>query len=303
MSFTQETVNMMCDQLQKGFKAAVEIMFTSLSDRVRTLERENVELRIFLDTTQKELDILKHDKCSKEDLANMEIELNKLEFEVASNFEKCTNRSDQIEDYTRIENILIDGIKEDDGWENEEVTEAKVSKMLKDKLKMDDVKIEIAHRLGRRHAPAGDAPPKPRTIIAKLTHRRDRNAIMRSRMMLKNTKIFINEDMCSNSFNKKMDQMPKFRKARDEGKQAFFRGSELIIRDAPRPPTLSTESVAESAAESASGSAASAHNLLEPEKTATKPNGKNTEQLGRAEGDERLERDHTSERRETRSKK
>ena len=125
MTYTQETVNLLCDQLQKGFTSVVEVMFTTLSDRVKVLERENIELRIALEYAQKDIDILKVEKCSKEELAEVKLDLNDLELDVSDKYEKCTDRSDELENYTRIENILIDGIKEDEGWENEEVKSTK----------------------------------------------------------------------------------------------------------------------------------------------------------------------------------
>ena len=231
MVYSDETIKLLCDQLQQGFKASVEIMYTNISERVRSLERENVELKIALEYAQKDINELKAKKSDKQDIYDLRLDLNKLESETQTGFEDCTKRSDELEDYTRIDNILIDGIAEDAGWENEEVTESKVHKMLRANMKMEKVGIEIAHRIGQRKEATAGETPKPRTIIAKVTHRRDRDAIMRNRVALTGSGIFINEDMCTNSYAKKMSQMPEFRAARKDGKTAFFRGTKLIVRE------------------------------------------------------------------------
>ena len=62
--------------------------------------------------------------------------------------------------------------------------------MLKERLDIENVEIERAHRAGRK------SRNKPRTIVCKLLRFNDKQNILRKAKLLKGTKIFINEDYC-----------------------------------------------------------------------------------------------------------
>ena len=91
------------------------------------------------------------------------------------------------EDCLRRNSIRIDGIKEHnkESWEE---CERRVHSMLKERLDIENVEIERAHRAGRK------SRSTPRTIVCKLLRFKDKRNILRK--LLKGTNIFINEDYC-----------------------------------------------------------------------------------------------------------
>ena len=62
--------------------------------------------------------------------------------------------------------------------------------MLKERLDIEKVEIEGAHRAGRK------SRNKPRTIACKLLWFKDKQNILRKAKLLKGNNIFINEDYC-----------------------------------------------------------------------------------------------------------
>uniref|UniRef100_A0A8D9E972 Zinc finger DNA binding protein n=1 Tax=Cacopsylla melanoneura TaxID=428564 RepID=A0A8D9E972_9HEMI len=119
--------------------------------------------------------------------------------------EQVKERNNKLEQYTRRNNLRIFGLKE----ENKEDVEIKVLKVLNEKLNIpinkDD--IEACHRTGRLDNAKGG-----RNIIVRFVSRKVRDNVFRNKRLLKDTRIFINEDlteanlklfkMCSEKFGK-----------------------------------------------------------------------------------------------------
>ena len=86
--------------------------------------------------------------------------------------EKIHDKLVELEDSSRRNNIRIDGIKEHDkeSWEE---CERRVHLMLKERLDIENVEIERAHRAGRK------TRNKPRTIVCKLLRFKDKQNILR----------------------------------------------------------------------------------------------------------------------------
>ena len=106
--------------------------------------------------------------------------------------ENIHNKLVELEDRSRRNNIRIDGIKEHnkESWEE---CERRVHSMLKERLDIENVEIERAHRGGRK------SRSKPRTIVCKLLRFKDKQNILRKAKLLKGTNIFINEDYCQDT--------------------------------------------------------------------------------------------------------
>lgn len=54
---------------------------------------------------------------------------------------------------------------------------------------------------------------------------------MRNATKLRGTKIYINDDLCPASQDKRRQQLPLLQRARSEGKIAYFRHTKLVIRE------------------------------------------------------------------------
>lgn len=109
-----------------------------------------------------------------------------------------SRKLDRDEQHSRLSNIRIYGIPEKGKSEN---TAELVAQVLADKLKLDLIEddIDIAHRLSKQESKdedkSTDAAPKPRAIICKFVRRTERNRVLMSRKLLKNTGIVIQPDL------------------------------------------------------------------------------------------------------------
>ena len=71
---------------------------------------------------------------------------------------------------------------------------------------------------------------RPRPVVVWFEKLSDREAEIRNARKLKGTGIFVNEDLCPASMEKKREQFPLMKKEREEGKIAFFRHTRLVIK-------------------------------------------------------------------------
>ena len=71
---------------------------------------------------------------------------------------------------------------------------------------------------------------RPRPVVVRFEKFSDREAVIRNSRKLKGTGIFVNEDLCPASMEKK-EQFPLIKKAREEVNIAFFRHTRLIINE------------------------------------------------------------------------
>lgn len=85
------------------------------------------------------------------------------------------------------------------------------------------MKLEHAHRMGPT------IPTKHRTIVARFERFGDLESVILNARKLKGTGIYINEDLCPASLELRKQQLPLVKKAREEGKIAFFKYTKLII--------------------------------------------------------------------------
>lgn len=71
---------------------------------------------------------------------------------------------------------------------------------------------------------------RPRTVIARFSRFEDRQQTLRNSSKLKNTNICVNEDLCESSLQARKEQLLELRKARAEGKVAYFSHTRLIVK-------------------------------------------------------------------------
>ena len=87
--------------------------------------------------------------------------------------------------------------------------------------------IEVAHRI----KVPNNMAQSPRTIIARLVNISDRNNILRNSWRLKNSGIWINEDLCEATIKSRKQQLPNLKAAKNAGKIAYFIRDKLIVKD------------------------------------------------------------------------
>ena len=138
----------------------------------------------------------------------------------------------ELEDCLRRNSIRIDGIKEhnNESWEE---CERRVNSMLKERLDIENVEIERAHRGGRK------SRSKPRTIVCKLLRFKDKQNILRKAKLLKGTNVFINEDYCQGTAAYRQELWAEVKVLRSQAKIAYLNHRSIVSRD--KVPALSSE--------------------------------------------------------------
>ena len=163
-------------------------------------------------------------------------EITKLQTLGAKQLEKVT----YLENQSRRNNVRIEGIVEESG-ESWESTEGKVKEMFTEKLQMDiPPAIERAHRTGKGKKP--DGTPKPRTVVCKLYDWKEREAILKAARRIKPQGIHIYEDLAEETMAKRRELLPKLKRAKEEGKIAYFSYDKLVIKDRPSGASYSPDS-------------------------------------------------------------
>lgn len=218
----------MLDMQLKAYKEGTDLLLEDITSRLRQLEQRHSELIHSLQFTQGEvLALQSENKALKEEISVIKKEaIQKSDFE--DKFNKLTTRIDYHEDYSRRNNLRVDGLEEQPN-ETWEVTQDKVQRLLREKLELGPIELERAHRVGVKTNMA--AASRPRTVIARFVKFEDRQVALRNSAKLKNTNIYLNEDLCESSMQLRREQLPEMRKARAEGKIAYFSHTRLVIKD------------------------------------------------------------------------
>lgn len=213
----------------QAYRSALEVFMKQINDKVEGLQATVAALTASLEFTQREFDDSKREvkqlqekNTSKlEEMKRLTDELHVSKTLIADLEDKCNYQ----EDYSRRNNLQIIGIEENPNGETWEQTASQVSKLLEGKLGLPDIQLERAHRVGQR------LDQHHRPIIARFSRFCDRDAAMRNATKLRGTRIFINDDLCRASQEKRRAQLPLLKQARSDGKIAYFRHTKLIIKE------------------------------------------------------------------------
>ncbi|KAK3876681.1 hypothetical protein Pcinc_018560 [Petrolisthes cinctipes] len=219
---------------EQAYRGALEVYIGQTNDMIKALQSTIKEVTQSLEFTQQEVDQLKQqvvkleaEKTENKEVANgMKEDLQASKKLVMELEERCNHQ----EDHSRRNNLQIVGMEERPEGETWEQTAVLVSKLLEDKLELPNLQMERARRVGQR------SNQLTRPIIARFVRFCDREAVMRSVTKLRGTRIFINEDLCPASQSIRKAQLPLLKKARSEGKLAYFRHTKLVIKQRMSAP-------------------------------------------------------------------
>lgn len=143
--------------------------------------------------------------------------------------EDLLKRIDDLENRSRRNNVIVNGIEEDDNetWDN---SERKFRQMLVNNLQMENddasaVQIERVHRIGKA------ARGKTRPIIACLLSYKDKEYILKQARWCKPEGVFISEDFSKSVRTAREKMKSTLTEARRAGYKAFFRYDKLVVED------------------------------------------------------------------------
>ncbi|KAK4324876.1 hypothetical protein Pmani_004526 [Petrolisthes manimaculis] len=215
-------VKVLLEAQERTIRSAMELVIDQLKERIKIAEGTVSDLIKSVEFSQAEILDLKKDISElRNSDSDKQTVINDLQSRIVV-LKQCQNYQ---EDYNRRNNLRITGLLEEKGKETWEQTLTSVAKIFKDKLELPPVDIIRAHRTGP------SLSSRPRAVIVRLEKLNEREAVIRNAKKLKGTGIYINEDLCPASLEIKNKQLPLMKKAKEEGKIAFFRHTKLIIKE------------------------------------------------------------------------
>ena len=213
---SREEVELLLKTQREALIDSIGVIVSSLENRLSRVETELMQSKLELAQT------IHENTVQKGVILQLKEELTGLK---EKSPDTISSRIDYLEDQSRRNNLRFEGLPEDNP-ENWEQTAFKVQNLIKDKLGItENLQIERAHRVGKLGS------QKPRSVVAKFLNFKDRNIILKNSAKLKGTNVFINEDLCEASNAIRRSKLPELKKARSEGKIAFFSHTKLIIRE------------------------------------------------------------------------
>ena len=191
------------------------------NERLEKLNKETVDLKISLETSQEifEKKFQKvNDNLSKQKQKHKE-DINEL---WKDNDQLCERLRD-LEDRSRRDNLRIDGIAEleNETWEQ---TEEILHNLFKEKLELENISVERAHRVGNK------GKNDKRTIVLKLASFKDKLKIISEARKLKGTNISINEDYSKETLEIRKEKWKEVKELRKNGTYAILVYDKVVIK-------------------------------------------------------------------------
>ena len=191
------------------------------NERLEKLNKETVDLKISLETSQEifEKKFQKvNDNLSKQKQKHKE-DINEL---WKDNDQLCERLRD-LEDRSRRDNLRIDGIAEveNETWEQ---TEEILQNLFKEKLQLENISVERAHRVGNKEK------NNKRTIVLKLASFKDKLKIISEARKLKGTNISINEDYSKETLEIRKEKWKEVKELRKNGTYAILVYDKVVIK-------------------------------------------------------------------------
>ena len=213
-------------------------------EKLDTLEKKVCEV----DGDMKKLWNFVHDqlKENKDSITKISDRIDTFEFALGTAHEQITQlNSDKkrmqdsilyLQSQSMRNNLVFSGITEDN-HENPEATEVKVRHFMVDKLKIaqdivDGFQLERVHRMGSNSS-GTYATARPRNVVAKFLHFKDRETVRRARMNLKGTGYFVNEQFPKEISDRRRELLPKMHQAKRDGKTSWLSYDTLYIDGRP----------------------------------------------------------------------
>ena len=222
-------VKQMLNQQREDFSAMVTAMMNSFNERYDQLRVTVTEIRVSLEYSQQEIANMKDTlQIQGKDHQTSDVKIDK----VQQNLTELENCVDYLENQSRRNNVIFEGIEESDkeSWHD---SERKVMDVIKETMELEDLTIERAHRVGR-------ARSRARPVVVKFLSYKDRELVMRNGRKLKGTSITVRDDVSNKVLSKRKELMPRLREARENGKVAFFSYDKLIVKDRLTPAPTPT---------------------------------------------------------------
>ena len=191
----------------ENMKEFVKLLVLPLQTKLAQLRSENEELKRSLEFSQNDLEDI------KSSIREQGTKLVRLET-APSRFDSAEDRIRSLEDYSRRNNIVVDGVSEMRNETNDQL-HVSIRKLFSERLKVEPNIVSI-HRLRPRENPE-KVPERPRAVLVKLSSFEEKMECVRAAPRLKGTNVYINEDVSRETLNIRREKLDELREKRRKG--------------------------------------------------------------------------------------
>ena len=179
------------EEFQKQEKSIINIIGGNFEITMKEIKNLKAEISDLKDTFEFTENVI------EKKVEKLETELDDLEGKVQEiwdyqkNPDHIQHKLVELKNRSRRNNLWIDGTEEEEG-ETWEISEAKATKVFKEKLEINkDIMIERAHRTKRNK---DKDKKRPRTILLRLAYFKGKSIILKNVNKLKGSDVYINKD-------------------------------------------------------------------------------------------------------------
>ena len=165
---------MLLDRQMTDVKAFLKFILDEVKQEIREVRLENEEMKRSLEFTQEKLD-----KASST-IVEQQKKIEQLELQPGVGSGELGERLRCLEDYSRKNNLIIDGIPEPSG-ETTETLQSSIQMLFNEKLKLKP-EIDNLHRIGSK---GNKSDNRPRSVIIRMTKFHHRQECLKSSPKLK----------------------------------------------------------------------------------------------------------------------
>ena len=213
------------EELREHEKKLNEILKSQLqntNERLDKISNEMLEITKSLEFTQGKLD--EEIAIVKNDISKIKSDMQVLQDDLLDPNE-VSKKLIELEDRTESNNLRFDGLTEEpnETWDD---CEQKVQDVLLNNLNIEGIiKIDRRHCFGKRRGSC------PRTIVCRFLRFKDKQKIIQNAKKLKDTRIFIYEDLCSDTMELRKSLWEKVLEYRRQSKYAYLNYRTIVVRD------------------------------------------------------------------------
>ena len=189
--------------------------------KLNDLSKETDDLKLSIETSQ-EITDEKFKEINKKLNNDKQQHGNEID-ELWQENEYLREKLRDIEDRCRRDNLRIDGLQEveNETWEQ---TEKILKGMIQEKLEIQDVNIERAHRVG------STSNTSPRTVVAKFSSFKGKQLVLSAAKKLKGQNIYINEDFSKETMDIRKEKWKSVKSLRSQGKYAILVYDKIVVK-------------------------------------------------------------------------
>ena len=189
--------------------------------KLNDLSKETDDLKLSIETSQ-EITDEKFKEINKKLNNDKQQHGNEID-ELWQENEYLREKLRDIEDRCRRDNLRIDGLQEveNETWEQ---TEKILKGMIQEKLEIQDINIERAHRVG------STSNTSPRTVVAKFSSFKGKQLVLSAAKKLKGQNIYINEDFSKETMDIRKEKWKSVKSLRSQGKYAILVYDKIVVK-------------------------------------------------------------------------